>query len=73
MACALGGQRGPADTAALLLLGRRIQDVIFRSRQWHTRVPGWFFRRFESADRADFQAATQDLRNIVARATPQPG
>lgn len=47
--------------------------MIFRSRQWHTRVPGWFFRRFESADRADFQAATQDLRNIVARATPQPG
>ncbi|WP_033286345.1 S-4TM family putative pore-forming effector [Streptomyces sp. NRRL F-525] len=61
------------DTAALLVFARQIQDVIFQSRQRHTRVPGWFFRRFKSADRADFQAAMHDLQNVVARATPQPG
>ncbi|MFF8102715.1 S-4TM family putative pore-forming effector [Streptomyces sp. NPDC016640] len=61
------------DPAGLLVFARQVQDVIFQSRQGHTRVPGWFFRRFKSADRADFQAAMRDLRDVVARTTPQPG
>ncbi|MEU6254464.1 S-4TM family putative pore-forming effector [Streptomyces sp. NPDC047043] len=61
------------DTAALLGFARQVQDVVFQSRQRHTRVPGWFFRRFKSTDRADFQAAMDDLQNLVGRSTPQPG
>ncbi|MFD5966668.1 S-4TM family putative pore-forming effector [Streptomyces sp. NPDC060311] len=61
------------DPGALLVFARQVQDVIFQSRQRHTRVPGWFFRRFKSADRADFQAAMRDLQSVVAGVAPQPG
>ncbi|MFI2376819.1 S-4TM family putative pore-forming effector [Streptomyces sp. NPDC018964] len=61
------------DPADLPAFARQVQDVIFQSRLRHTRVPGWFFRRFKSSDRADFQAALHDLREVVSRTTPQPG
>ncbi|MEU3345863.1 S-4TM family putative pore-forming effector [Streptomyces sp. NPDC006700] len=61
------------DTSALLAFARQVQDVIFHSRQRYTRVPDWFFRRFKSTDRADFQAAMDDVRSLIARRTPQPG
>ncbi|MEU9442261.1 S-4TM family putative pore-forming effector [Streptomyces sp. NPDC048304] len=61
------------DPAALLVLARQVQDVIFQSRQRHTRVPDWFFRRFKNTDRADFQAAMSDLQRTVGRTTPQLG
>ncbi|MFF4144802.1 S-4TM family putative pore-forming effector [Streptomyces sp. NPDC001698] len=61
------------DTGALMGFARQVQDVIFHSRQRYTRVPDWFFRRFKSTDRADFQAAMDDVARLVARRTPQPG
>ncbi|MBW8793014.1 MAG: hypothetical protein JF597_05305 [Streptomyces sp.] len=61
------------DPAALLGFARQVQDVIFQSRQRHTRVPDWFFHRFKNTDRADFQAAMEHLQSLVARTTPQPG
>lgn len=61
------------DPAALLSFARQVQDVVFQSRQRHTRVPEWFFRHFKSTDRADFQAAMDDLQRVVGRTSPQPG
>ncbi|MGW7408893.1 S-4TM family putative pore-forming effector [Streptomyces sp. NPDC054833] len=64
-------ERGESDR--LLGLARQVQDVIFQSRQHNTRVPNWYFRRFRSADRADFQAAMAELQNVVRRTTTQWG
>ncbi|MFJ3760870.1 S-4TM family putative pore-forming effector [Streptomyces sp. NPDC090080] len=64
---------GDADPAALLVFARQVQDVIFQSRQRHTRVPNWFFSRFKNTDRADFQAAMDHLQTLVGSTTPQPG
>jgi hypothetical protein len=61
------------DTATLVAFARQVQDVIFQSRQRYTRVPDWFFRHFKSTDRADFQAAMNDLQALVGRRSPQPG
>ncbi|MFC9529053.1 S-4TM family putative pore-forming effector [Streptomyces sp. NPDC056975] len=61
------------DPAALTTFARQVQDVIFQSRLRHTRVPDWFFRRFKAADRADFQAATNELWRTVRHAAARPG
>ncbi|MGK5673115.1 S-4TM family putative pore-forming effector [Micromonospora sp. URMC 106] len=63
-----------ATTGDSLVLARQVQDLIFHSRQVQARVPDWFFRRYHSSDRVDFQAAMASLaellhaRNPVARA-----
>lgn len=60
----------PATEAELLTLARQTQDLIFHSRQGQARVPDWFFRRFHAADRTDFQAAMDDLANLLRTGTP---
>lgn len=57
---------------ALRGLARQVQDVIFQSRLRYTRVPNWFFRRYQSADRADFQAAMTELQDLLRRPDPLP-
>lgn len=58
------------DEAGLLTLARQTQDLIFNSRQGQARVPDWFFRRFHTADRTDFQAAMDDLADLLQPGTP---
>jgi len=41
----------------LLTLAREVQDVIFKARSEHSRVPNLFFRCFRDRDRTDFAAA----------------
>lgn len=67
---AVGRADEPAVTAELLTLARRIQDLIFLSRQHQPRVPDWFFRRFHAADRVDFQAAMASLTQLLDRPVP---
>ncbi|MFE7838459.1 S-4TM family putative pore-forming effector [Streptomyces sp. NPDC057474] len=66
-----------ADVPQLLFLARQIQDVLLSTRLRQTRVPNWFFRPFQSSDRADFAVAQQDMRRLVSGATtpslPDPG
>ncbi|MFG1655395.1 S-4TM family putative pore-forming effector [Micromonospora chersina] len=67
---AAGGDGHPAGAAELLVLARRIQDLILLGRQRQARVPDWFFRRFHAADRVDFQAAMTSLAERVGRLAP---
>lgn len=60
-----------APSGELTRLARQVQDVIFQSRQRHTRVPNWFFRRYQAVDRADFRAAMAELEDVVARLAGQ--
>ncbi|MFG3703914.1 S-4TM family putative pore-forming effector [Micromonospora sp. NPDC047670] len=54
-----------ATTADSLVLARQVQDLIFHSRQGQARVPDWFFRRYHSSDRVDFQAAMASLAELL--------
>jgi hypothetical protein len=57
----------------LTKLARQIQDVIFQSRLRYTRVPNWFFHRYQGSDRADFQAVMAEMRDVVAQITRRAG
>jgi hypothetical protein len=48
-------------TEELMLFARQVQDILFLSRLRVSRVPDWFFLRFHSSDRNDFQAAMNEL------------
>jgi hypothetical protein len=50
----------------LLAFAREIQDVIFKTRTQHTRVPNLFFRRFRVQDRTDFEAAMTELQRTIS-------
>nr|WP_281374347.1 S-4TM family putative pore-forming effector [Micromonospora jinlongensis] len=70
VAAAVRHDADPVTGAELLTLARQTQDLIFHSRQGQARVPDWFFRRFHTADRTDFQAAMTDLANLLQTRTP---
>jgi hypothetical protein len=63
--------RASATTASaseereLLVLARRIQDVIFHSRRRHARVPAALYRRYRSRDRADFVVAMEEIQALL--------
>lgn len=60
--------RGPQTkqvVADLLVLARQVQDVIFQTRRRQIRVPNWFFLRFRSRDRADFQEVVKEITAAV--------
>jgi hypothetical protein len=63
----------PATDEELLRLARQVQDVLFLTRQRAPRVPDWFFLRFRSTDRADFQAVMAEWQATLARQpAPEP-
>ncbi|GGO69624.1 S-4TM family putative pore-forming effector [Nonomuraea cavernae] len=51
----------PGQAADLLVLARQVQDVVLHARQTHVRVPEVFSRWSQAKDRADYEAAQQDL------------
>ncbi|MFI5835015.1 S-4TM family putative pore-forming effector [Micromonospora sp. NPDC051300] len=57
--------RDPAAAAALPVVARQVQDLLFRTRCTQTRVPNWFFRRFHAADRIDFQSTMAGLGHLL--------
>ncbi|GGL13091.1 S-4TM family putative pore-forming effector [Mangrovihabitans endophyticus] len=75
--------RRPGQTEALLMLARRVQDLLFTTRRAQVRVPDWFFLRFRPTDRVDFRREMTELSRLVTgadgapeaprTATPPPG
>ncbi len=61
-------RRAASETAEpLLTLAREVQDVIFKARSEHSRVPNLFFRWFRDRDRTDFAAAMAELQHMISR------
>ena len=63
---------GGHSAEELRRLARQVQDVIFQSRLRYTRVPNWFFHRYQSADRTDFQAVMREMSSAVDQALGRP-
>ncbi|MGW4498585.1 S-4TM family putative pore-forming effector [Micromonospora sp. NPDC004336] len=59
-----------ASAGESMRLARQVQDLIFHTRQGQARVPDWFFRRYHSSDRVDFQAAMAGLAQLLAARGP---
>jgi hypothetical protein len=55
----------PVIMTELLVLARQAQDAIFLTRRHTPRVPDWFFLRFRTSDRTDFQAAMEELDRML--------
>ncbi len=62
--------RPAEDHPTLLQLARQIQDVLLQTRLRQTRVPNWFFKRFQTSDRADFVHAMRELDQMAADPAP---
>ncbi|MFJ6574879.1 S-4TM family putative pore-forming effector [Streptomyces sp. NPDC091368] len=62
--------RPAEDVPGLLDLARQAQDVLLRTRLGQVRVPDWFFRRFQTADREDFAQAMRELDQLAADPAP---
>jgi hypothetical protein len=56
----------------LLVLARQVQDAIYLTRVSTPRVPDWFFLRFRASDRIDFQAAVDELEQVLWRRHARP-
>lgn len=50
----------------LITLTRHVQDVIFLTRLRQPQVPDWFFQRFRTRDRVDFEVALIELVSTAA-------
>ena len=53
--------RKAGEQSDLMILARQVQDSIFHTRTRQPRVPNWFFSRFQTKDRLDFQEAMREL------------
>ncbi len=54
--------RNPDADRQLCLMARQVQDQLYLSRRRAPRVPSWFFRRYYTEDRSDFDAGLAEVR-----------
>ncbi|MCW2143687.1 S-4TM family putative pore-forming effector [Actinoplanes cyaneus] len=54
--------RNPETDRQLCLMARQVQDQLYLSRRRAPRVPSWFFRRYYTQDRSDFDAGLAEVR-----------